>query len=647
MRFNNNRTLISRRSFLGTGLTSACTLYCLPSKLFATMEQNSPGEVILRFAVMSDVHFNGNPEAPEVQRFRRAMEFMYEYSGQQAYPNFDALVVAGDMSNNGVEEQIGLFKKTMDAGLKEGTEAILCMGNHEFYGGNKSLWEKTFGLETNHRYEVKGFQFVTLSPETGSKSNGDYLYALDWFQQEVAAACAADPKKPVFVIQHYHVTPTVYGSRGEDNWGAIDLFDTLQKYPRVIDFSGHSHYPINDPRSAWQGCFTAFGTGTLSYFEMGGEGGRYNKFPEGYRNAAQFYVVEVRQDNSVVLKPYDIISDSFFDVVYFVTEPGAAEKYVYTDERYQTSAKPQWSPNANAVCVESTANEAVFEFPQATCPDVVHSYRIDVEKKELDERTNNETWKNFGSSYFWSEYYFKNQPQTMRTELIDLDEKSSYRAKIVALNPFFKESEQKLTLEFSTPADPTETVDKNAPVPEANMLDIQFKNGVPVNGRETQKTVETFGNPQIVADETWGGKEVARFNGKDDYYKIQFDSHDYGKLHRATLAATFRMDEYPETLGDVFGNTEGRGICFEIDGRNKTLSFWAHVNGQYQIISTPAETGKYIDAFGTFDGKSVILYVNGKEVASKEVSGRLKKTEDPKVKAFCFCADIDEGGRGS
>ena len=134
------------------------------------------------------------------------------------------------------------------------------MGNHEFYGGNQAFWKKTFGVEPNARYQVNGYQFIAISPEKGTMADGDYMYALEWFQRELEEAVAADPEKPVFVFQHYPVTPTVYGGRGLDDWGAEDLFDTLQKYPTVVNFSGHTHYPLTDPRVAWQGNFSAFGT---------------------------------------------------------------------------------------------------------------------------------------------------------------------------------------------------------------------------------------------------------------------------------------------------------------------------------------------------------------------------------------------------
>lgn len=61
-------------------------------------------------------------------------------------------------------------------------------------------------------------------------------------------AAKDDPEKPIFVFHHQPFKDTVYGSE----WGFDinrDLFyDTLRNYPQVITFSGHTHYPLDNPK---------------------------------------------------------------------------------------------------------------------------------------------------------------------------------------------------------------------------------------------------------------------------------------------------------------------------------------------------------------------------------------------------------------
>ena len=409
---------LSRRSFLSQSVLGA-GLLCLPSSVFKISEIHAEEEnnsVVLRFCALSDVHFKTSPDTKEVDRFRRAIRFMYDYSAQQPYSKFDALLIAGDVSDHGLDEELLLFKKTMDEEIHDDVKTIMCMGNHEFYSGNKPRWREIFQRDDNVATKVNGFSFIGVSPERGSCENGDYLYALDWYKKALQEAVDDDPKKPIFTFQHYHISSTVYGSKGEDVWGINDLYETLQQTPRVVNFSGHSHYPINDPRSIWQGAFTALGTGTLSYFEMSSEGGRFNKFPEGHENAAQMYVVEVRKDNSVVFKPYDLITNSFFDCVYYLPQPGNASTYAYTDARSETSERPTWDNDAVASStVLDDSTTLCVSIPQASCPDVVHSYRIDLERQE--ERSGALQWVKDEPIYVWSQYYFKDYPNPLQVKI--------------------------------------------------------------------------------------------------------------------------------------------------------------------------------------------------------------------------------------
>lgn len=635
---------INRRTFLGA-TTFLLSSFPGGGYLFA----DSPNDVILRFAVMSDIHFPADPNAKEVQRFDRALQFMYDWSKKQPYSQFDALLVAGDISNHGIADEINIFKSHLDAGIREGTQKILCMGNHEFGGGNRDLWQKTFDLSPNDHYKMNGYHVIALSPEKGTCRDGDYLYAMDWLKTELDAAVADAPDQPIFMIQHYHITPTVYGSRDDDNWGTKDLFELLQQYPQVVNFSGHSHYPINDPRSAWQGQFSAFGTGTLSYFEM--SGGRYEKFPAGFHNAAQFYVVEVHRDQSVVLKPYDLITDSFFEQVYTITKPCNVSKYTYTDARYQTAKKPAWNSDVKLKCVEESYGGGTFLIPQAVCDPIVHSYRLDFEKQGGKDGKQTE-WLPEGDQYLWSQYFFRNTPNPLEAVVSYLDELTDYRMTVTALNAFGGESVQKQSIAFRTKKDPNETVDRKAEKPDANLLNIIFADGKPlntaVNAYPSQKPVEIHGEPKIEMDATLGA-EVAIFDGADDFLKINFTAEEYQRMTRQiTMAVQFQLEKFEEAgSSDVFANTEGGGYAFEINHGKKTLDFWICIDGQYTILSAPFTAGKYHTAYGVYDGMKVLLYIDGQKVDGKAIMGGITYTSNEKSRAFCIGSDIHSDGGGN
>ena len=120
---------------------------------------------------------------------------------------------------------------------------------------------------------------------------------------ELKIAREKDPKKPIFFFQHPHLTDTVSGSI---YWADESFIPTLMNYPQVIDFSGHSHVPINDPRSIHQRHFTCLGTGSLSYFELDEFDKHYGTCPPKKEDCAQMLIVEADENGAVRIYPYDV-----------------------------------------------------------------------------------------------------------------------------------------------------------------------------------------------------------------------------------------------------------------------------------------------------------------------------------------------------
>lgn len=637
--------MTTRREFLKLGAAASFSTAFLPREIYAKYEsdaETSGNDVVLRCCIMSDVHFNGSPTAKEVPRFRRAIDLTYKYSSDQPYKNFDALLVIGDMTNHGTEDQIGLFKKEMDAALKPGTDAFVCMGNHEYYGGNRELWESVFGVKWNDRYERNGYQFIAISPEHGRSEDGAYLYVIDYLEKELEAAYQAGPEKPIFVFQHIPPEPTVYGSRAPDDWGAKDLFDTLQKYPTVVNFSGHTHTPINDPRNAWQGNFTAFGAGTLSYMCHGEEGGRFWVTVPDDQKYAQFLIMEVRRDHSIVLKLFDLTTDSFFDQVFYVGKAGAIDSYVYTDDRFANSELPTWREGTELKINVEDSYFASVEFVQAACRDVVLGYRVDIERFDASA----DKWVDDPAQYFWSQYFLRDMPEIARGSLSLQEPNTKYRIKITAISTFLRESETTLDGEFTTPSDAS-AEDKNAAAPKGNFYDAKVVDGEFVNTAlcawGAQKTLAKHGAPKIVKDPEIGA-DVVEFNGVDQFYRSECSDSDYRRLRRATIFARFKYDEAPTHSNAIFGNTQGSGIEIYYDVGKKVLELWACVNSQYVVLAAPIEMGEYCSACGTFDGQTVVFYINGKEVAREERKGALTHPSHADVRAFCFGSDVASWG---
>ncbi|MDO4857278.1 MAG: metallophosphoesterase [Thermoguttaceae bacterium] len=632
---------ISRRQFLG----SSALALCIPSVLFA---QDKNADVVLRFAACSDVHFDQshNEKSAQRVRFAKMMQFMNAYSASQPYDRFDALAVAGDFSNHGLISEIGPFRQSMDENLKPETKRVLCMGNHEYYGGNRELWEKTFETPANNHQVINGFHFITISPERGTCAENDYVYALDWFKKELAAACADDPKRPVFVVQHYHVHSTVWGSwnlPGAFPAGVHDLKETIEQYPQVVHISGHSHAPSIDPRVMWQGNFNAIGTGSLSYYGLYyyDEVNDYHHEMLQPHQAGTFLIFEVHRDFTIRIRLYDVISDSFHDREYLIVDPSNIEKYVYTNKRLDLAKEPFWPAEKKAEVLETTENGAVLEFTQAGDAECLTCYRVDLER--LQEKENQ--WVPDCTEFIWSDFFMKNPAPICKGKVGCLRSGTKYRAKVFAQNAFCKTTANFLEVEFETKPAPA-SIDRTGMKPKADFLDVSFsKDGAkndPADPRYTSE-VKTFGNPQFL-------DASVKLDGKEDAFHVPVKSGNYQALRaEVTIGTKFRLnlpEDRKETVC-IFGNTESGGLGFEYAPQKKTLLFIVFFAGKYERVEVPYDVaaGGEITLFGTYDGVNMNLYVNGELAGSKPQKGRVRYTKTKPAQAFCIGGDVTHEGK--
>lgn len=225
--------------------------------------------------------------------------------------NVDAVVIAGDLADQGLCEQLQTVAdawyrvfpndRRSDGGR---VEKVFVSGNHDWegwhyndlykrrfpdraermrqllrqdYAGN---WERIFREPYAPIYlkDIKGYRFIGSHWDG---SDGDPVAAYSRIESFLKVHAAELPSsRPFFYIQHPHPKDTCYGSWA---WGHDEGAVTrcLSAFPNAVAISGHSHYSLTDERSIWQGAFTSLGAGSLSY-----TGIPYDERPgEGYENS--------------------------------------------------------------------------------------------------------------------------------------------------------------------------------------------------------------------------------------------------------------------------------------------------------------------------------------------------------------------------
>ena len=334
---------------------------------------------ILRFAVCSDIH-NRN------DRFCAMMDACYAYADAAAgYRKLDAVLIGGDFTNSGFYDEMVQFKAALDASLRRETVPILCIGNHEYfackrrneteYGTTEQKFRAVFGAEPDAVYQINGFTFLAASYD----ESGKHFFGREkrgFYRQALKTARLHSREKPIFVLQHPHPALTVYGSW---YWADFTTGRLWRKTPNVVNFSGHSHYPMNDPRSIWQGSYTALGTGSLKYFEIEKElrCGFYGSVPDA---AAQFYIVEADAKGSLMIRCYDLNTASFFGAPYYIDKPADKGSYRYTyQNQRRADASPAFPPSPVFSLTQDCRGNHLLTFSVAADRFAVHDYKIKVQ----------------------------------------------------------------------------------------------------------------------------------------------------------------------------------------------------------------------------------------------------------------------------
>lgn len=421
------------------GVTFAVTGPCdglVREKATDTPEDFTP---VLRFVACSDIHLDGEETQQAAVRFANLFNDMYDYAESCEYKGLDAVIVAGDFTGGGSEKEYEAFTKIVNENKKAETQLLCVLGNHEFIDYRDvdasvgyDVYRKFVNEEVDTDVVINGYHFIGVSYDDNGKT---YSGKTQWLDERLAAATAEDPDKPIFVYQHPHPALTVYGSV---NWGDIDTRAVLTKYPQVVNFSGHSHYAASDPRSVWQGDFTAVGCGSLSAFM-----GNLN-YIEGDKDApgdsGGAWLVEVDAEGNVSMKLYDAQNRVFFsNIDYYFTDLSDKSKRTHTWKKQKAlDTAPEFPEDTVITASQDENGDTIIAFPEAYGYYPAENYKITVTKnlKKVYEKT------------VISEYV-RASDDDVSVNLGQL-ENGKYRIKITAYSPYAKKGEtitQTITVE--------------------------------------------------------------------------------------------------------------------------------------------------------------------------------------------------------
>lgn len=635
------------RSFASLLMALALLLTCLP--MGAAAEKAEDDFVpVLRFLVTSDVHIRNNTAALNGhEQLSLLYETAYAYSeNHPVYNKLDGMFFIGDNTQGGSEQQQTYFFNFLKENTKEGTYALATMGNHEFKatgqnyndpeGATAKFLEYSGYETTDTRFELGGYQFIAFAPDLYDKTNGVFFTQkkLDWLKKELDAAVAATPDKPIFVMQHQPPYQTMKGSNSKAS-ADPGLKNVLVNYPQVIDFSGHTHCSLSDPRIIWQGEFTAINTGGMAYLSipiMNGKndqsGGRAIDEEGGWigesedsavRNAGMYYFVEVDKDHRVQVLTYNTFTKSLWGEPYLIDSLDPAD-FVYTNDRKNNAVKPTFAQGAALQLRSNNYKNLQITIPHATCKDVVQSYRVEVyQGNSLKQTLYRGSNANYGEAAPAVNAYIKNlQPNT------------DYTIKVFATSSYNLDSDP-LTLQVKTSTAST--------APKADVLDVTFQaDGTAVNA-VTGLPLKTYGEP-FVDYEYALQRNVASFDGVDDAYGFWGISNWYDVLGTSFTLETYAyLEQKPSTENmGILSNLQSAGMGISYQTSGKMYFYVRNSSDGYTYPGVEVEPGSWMHLTCTYDGQTLKGYINGVLVAEQAAPGKLVA---PAYMARCMCVGSD------
>lgn len=434
------------------GLFSFLVLLCIITLIWGGVQMSkghvyntlpeTPADFVpeVRFVVYTDTH-NAN------DRVADALETSYKlFENDKVYKGVDAIIGLGDFTSVGGEEDFKNYVDTVKQYEKDGTKLINILGNHEMKNKNAvELFKKYFGYEPNTVTEINGFSFIALS---GSRHITEWTLPvkdLKWAASELEKAEEKANGKPIFAFQHPHNFGTVYGST---IWCTPQTNPIWAGHSNVVNFSGHSHFPMNDPRSINQSTYTSVGVGGMARFELD-KNYIPGQHPDGYDTAAQICICEADSNGRVRIREYDLNSDTFFND-YFIENVNAPDTFAYTYKNLKAhDSKPVFVPGTKATAEKNENGEWVLSFneahsnPSGTEPEnyIVHHYNITI---------TDENGKKILKNTFIDDYFVIDDDDTadFRIGSDTLVKGKKYTASITAVSAYHLKSDE-IKLEFT------------------------------------------------------------------------------------------------------------------------------------------------------------------------------------------------------
>ncbi len=370
-------------------------------------------KVVLNLAVMSDTHVDGYNTVP-AYKFRSALIQDRDFAAP--YGGLDGVLLVGDLVDSPAWDarkypQIDDWKRLYESVFNPvETPMVYTVGNHDiwrewtvntyreakqftrrlgpdYYRTDVGDPEMRDSLECRHCV-IGDVHILCITPD----GRDPVVYpekSIRWLDETLAQITKEHPDRYVLVLTHAMIYHTIYGSELDDTypkhsgyWSTRVLTDVLKKYPQAVVFGGHLHFPLNDPRSIWQGDFTVMGTASVRYMAI--DNG-------GYENMAGLTIMRDKDEFSQgLLLQFDAKGNLRVQRMDFYNQTTIGEPWVLPHPRkdgghlkpysHLVRAAMNKAPVLETLEAEGGAGKVTVKWAAGQDDEFVHTYFVTVRK---------------------------------------------------------------------------------------------------------------------------------------------------------------------------------------------------------------------------------------------------------------------------
>lgn len=567
-----------------------------------------------RFAVMCDLHFGNHEGEGPMVKVPRALRHLLSKG------DIDALFLCGDLTDGGTAEQFADFKRVFDNpdNVPAGVKVYCVKGDHDNYAADSyESYASYIGQPLDQFIDIKGYPFVLVSIRGRRGYDGYGNTEREFLAKSLARAAADYPGKPIFVFTHVPAHGTIYGSRdGEGGWGTRLLTDILEQYPQVVLITGHSHFPLGDPRSIDQNVFTSIHAGTATYSEIEPGCVEEGIHPEGYDYVTEGIIVEADADGNLEIQRWDTYANEEILPRWNVLAPHDGTAFTYKNRTNGNA--PRFAGTDRLEVSDITETRCTLTFPQATDDEAVHRYVVEIADADGNA---------VASRTRFSGYYLNSRaPQSFTMTFGGITQDSELTARVYAIDSYGNASEPLISEPFRMS---DYTPDPDTQRPTADLLDISWEQDGEATDRSAQHATVTRGTElPVMETEEITGRHIPRFTGSSQcYYRVDYAGNETMETAFRT-AFSFEAVYTPDGTDNmcvVSGQENGFAGIEQASGGQ--ICFYAHTGGSYKVLKSnvTAEAGKTYHVIATYDAEAGMtqMFINGKPAGETEAKGAL------------------------